>query len=61
MALSREAWGETLSGAPIMAYHLSNNAGMEVVILNYGCTIKNIFVPDKSGNKVDVVLGYDDY
>lgn len=61
MALSRETWGEAPNKAPIMAYHLSNNAGMEVVILNYGCTIKNIFVPDKSGNKVDVVLGYDDY
>jgi aldose 1-epimerase len=61
MAVTREAWGETPSGAPINAYHLSNNSGVEAVILNYGCTIRNIFVPDKNGNKVDVVLGYDDY
>ena len=61
MALSREAWGKTPGGAPIIAYHLSNNSGVEVVVLNYGCTIKNIFVPDKAGSKVDVVLGYDDY
>ena len=60
MALSREAWGETPSGAPIIAYHLTNSAGTEVVVLNYGCTIKNIFVADKSGNRVDVVLGYDE-
>ena len=58
MALTRENWGKTPNGTPILAYHLSNSAGMEVVVLNYGCTIKNIFVPDKSGNKVDVVLGY---
>ena len=61
MAVSREAWGETPNGAPIYAYHLTNNSGVEAVILNYGCTIRNIFVPDKNGNKVDVVLGYDDY
>ncbi len=61
MAVKREFWGEATNGAPIYAYHLSNNSGVEAVILNFGCTIRNIFVPDKDGNKVDVVLGYDDY
>ncbi len=60
MAVKREFFGETQTGAPIYAYHISNNNGMEAVILNYGCTIKNIFVPTKDGKKVDVVLGYDD-
>ena len=40
---------------------MRNNSGVEVVVLNFGATIRNIFVPDKDGNKVDVVLGYDDY
>ena len=61
MAVKREFCGEATNGAPIYAYHLTNNSGVEVVILNFGCTIRNIFVPDKDGNKVDVVLGYDDY
>ncbi len=61
MAVKREFWGEAQSGAPIYVYHLTNNSGMEVDVLNFGCTIRNIFVPDKDGNKVDVVLGYDDY
>jgi len=26
----------------------------------YGATLTNLFVKDKSGNEVDVVLGYDD-
>lgn len=61
MAVKREFWGEAMTGAPIYAYHLTNNSGVEVVVLNFGATIRNIFVPDKDGNKVDVVLGYDDY
>ena len=61
MAVKREFWGEAQSGAPIYVYHLTNQSGVEVCVLNYGCTIRNIFVPDKNGEKVDVVLGYDDY
>ncbi len=61
MAVKREFLGETQNGAPVYAYHLSNSRGMEVVLLNYGCTIRNIFVPTKDGEKVDVALGYDDY
>lgn len=61
MAVKREFLGETQSGAPVYAYHLTNERGMEAVVLNYGATIKNIFVPTKEGKKVDVVLGYDDY
>ena len=61
MAVKREFWGEATNGAPIYAYHLTNNSGVEVVVLNFGATIRNIFVPDKDGNRVDVALGYDDY
>ncbi len=60
MAVKREFLGEAQNGAPIYAYHISNANGMEAVVLNYGCTIKNIFVPTRDGERVDVVLGYDD-
>ncbi len=60
MAVKRELLGETTNGAPIYEYHLTNEKGVEVVVLNFGCTLKNIFVPDKDGNKVDIALGYDD-
>lgn len=61
MAVKREFLGETNSGAPVYAYHLTNSNKMEAVVLNYGATIKNIFVPTKDGQRVDVVLGFDDY
>lgn len=60
MAVRKELFGETQNGDKIYEYHISNSRGVEAVILNYGCTIKNIFVPDKNGDKKDVVLGYDD-
>ena len=44
----------------VMLYTLSNPNGMKVEIINYGAIIKSIYVPDRSGNSVDVVLGFDD-
>ena len=60
MSVTKELFGETLKGEKIVAYHLTSANGMEAVVLNYGCTIKNVFVPTADGKKVDVVLGYDD-
>ena len=46
--------------APKVAlYTLTNEAGMEVCITNFGGRIVSIMVPDKDGNKKDVVLGFD--
>ena len=42
MAVKREFLGETNSGAPVYAYHLTNSNKMEAVVLNYGATIKSI-------------------
>ena len=30
-------------------------------VLNFGCVVKDILVPDKNGNIVDVCLGYDNF
>ncbi|MCR5404940.1 MAG: galactose mutarotase [Butyrivibrio sp.] len=59
MAVSRERFGETKNGTPIYEYHLTNDNGAEVTVLNYGCIIRNIIVPAKDGRKIDVALGYD--
>lgn len=59
MSVKREFLGETKTGAPIYGYHLTNNNGMEVCLLNFGAIIRNIIVTDKNGEKVDVCLGYD--
>ena len=49
----------TVNGATTGLYTLKNNAGMEVCITNFGGRIVSIMVPDKNGEKQDVVLGFD--
>ena len=61
MAVKRAQFGELENKTPIYEYHISNDNGVEAVVLNFGATIRNIFVPDKDGNRVDVALGFDDY
>ena len=46
-------------GQAIIKYTITNPAGMQVSILNYGGTVTDIITPDKNGNKGDVVLGFD--
>ena len=49
----------TVNGVTTGLYTLKNNAGMEVCITNFGGRIVSIMVPDKNGEKQDVVLGFD--
>lgn len=44
---------------PVKLYTLTNAAGMEVCVTNFGGRIVSIMVPDKNGEMKDVVLGYD--
>lgn len=54
----RKAFQQTLNGKAVDLYQLTNERGMEVTITNYGGRIVHMVVPDRSGNPVDVVLGY---
>ena len=51
-------FGVTKNGDKVDEYIISNPGGLEVSVLNYGCVIKNLFVPTKTG-PVDVVVGHD--
>ena len=53
-------FGYTKQGEKVTSFTLLNDNGMRVVALDYGATIQSIFVPNKQGDFVDVVLGYDD-
>lgn len=50
--------GTTETG--IKTYRLENDCGMTAEIISYGARIKNLFVPDRNGNFIDVVAGFDD-
>lgn len=58
MICEKKPFGVTKNGEQVTAYTLKNGA-MSAVILDYGCTIQALYAPDKDGNPVDVVLGYD--
>ncbi len=36
-----------------------DNGRISCSVLDYGCTLQSLNVPDRSGGPVDVVLGYD--
>lgn len=50
-----------VDGQPIFSFTLTNDHGMEVTCLNYGCIITSILVPDKNGKYENVVLAFDDF
>jgi len=55
---------KTIDGKEIDLFFLTNSKGMEVSVINYGAKIVSLHVPDKNGNRTDVVLGksnIDDY
>ena len=38
-----------------------SNGKVSFSAIEFGCTITNLFVPDKNGQKIDVLLGFDDF
>lgn len=60
MRVSSYEFGTTKDGKKVTAYEMRNDNGMFVRVLDYGCTIQSVVVPDKNGVPTDVALGYDD-
>ena len=56
--ITERNFGE-IKGISVPEVIIRNEAGMEVSILAYGATIRNVIVPAKSGERIDVCLGYD--
>jgi aldose 1-epimerase len=54
-------WGTTAKGEKVQLFTLKGAGGLEADISNFGGVIVKLMVPDKSGKKVDVMLGYDDF
>jgi len=57
--ISKQTFGTTKDGYQIDLYTLTNKNSMQVMISTFGGTIVSIKTPDKNGNLIDVVLGYD--
>ena len=57
--LDPEAFVGEKNGKATALYTLKNANGMEVCITNFGGRLVSVMVPDKDGNMVDVILGFD--
>ncbi|KAJ8309433.1 hypothetical protein KUTeg_014307 [Tegillarca granosa] len=58
--ISKECFGKTKEGVDISRFTLTNSKDVTVSIINYGCIVTNIIVPDKDGKKEDICLGFED-
>ncbi len=57
MSIKRKLFGRTKSGQDVYIYTLENKNGMRAEIIEYGCIIHSIVLPDRTGVERDVVLG----
>jgi aldose 1-epimerase len=57
--VTKSEFGKTSAGKEVELYILSSSAGIEVGVLTYGGIIPFLRVPDRAGNPVDIVLGFD--
>lgn len=59
MSVSKALFGHTKDGQPVFCYTLTNEHGVEVRVLSYGAALQSVLVPSATGERVDVLLGYD--
>ncbi len=59
MSVQVQQFGKTSDGRTVSVYRITNKNGAYVNVLDYGCTLQSICVPDRDGLLVDVCLGYD--
>lgn len=58
MRITKELFGHTKHNEPVFLYCLKNTDGSYVEVLDYGCRIRSICVPDRTGGIKDICLGY---
>lgn len=59
MSVQMREFGRTADGRVVNCYRITNASGSYVEVLDYGCTLHSICVPDRDGVLTDVCLGYD--
>jgi aldose 1-epimerase len=59
MSITKKLFGTMPNGKEVYCYTLSCDCGISAEIIDYGATLRSLFVPNKNGSLTDVVLGYD--
>ncbi|MCX2574345.1 aldose epimerase family protein [Pedobacter sandarakinus] len=61
MSVQQIPTGKIIDGEEVIAIELTNSRGTYVKIFNYGAIINKFIVENASGEKQDIVLGFDDF
>lgn len=59
MKITKSDFGNTNTGENIYIYHMENTSGAYVEVINFGCRLVKIVVPNREGQLTDVCLGLD--
>ncbi len=59
MSIITVPFGETAEGAPVTKITLTNGAGNHVSVMNWGASLLEVVVPDRSGQRTNVNLVFD--
>lgn len=59
MKIIKSDFGITNNGENVQIYHLENTSGAYVEIIDFGCRLVKIMVPDRQGHLTDVCIGLD--
>jgi len=57
--VQEQVFGTTFQDKKVETYEIKNANGMKMKVTNFGARVTNLWVPDKDGNLVDVVLGFE--
>jgi aldose 1-epimerase len=57
--VQKQVFGTTFQNKKVETYEIKNANGMKMKVTNFGARVTNLWVPDKDGNLVDVVLGFE--
>ncbi len=59
MELHKEFFGRTPQGQEVDIFTLANSRGLTLKVMNLGCTLVSVKMPDRRGRPEEITLGYD--
>ena len=54
----KKLFDKVVNGKQVTLFSLENKNGIKVTLTNYGGKLVNLWIPDKSGKTVDILLGF---
>ncbi len=59
MTVDNRLFGKTADGRKVFAFTVTNTNGLEMTVITYGATLQSFIMPDKTGKRSELTLGFD--